>query len=128
MSKHFNSQFVRKHLPYGFSWETRINSNDIEVLSNHLQKELPNIVERAKGLHNLALNVFEAGLKECGWIAWEETQRANINVTRSQKGYDHLTFIEHFLGGKVSVGDINGDSHQKRRSECSNVARLQSTL
>jgi hypothetical protein len=110
-----NSEFVRKYLLYGFSWETEITVDEIEVLSHHLRVNFPHIVERAEARNQLTLNVFEAGLSKCGWMAWEETQVAEIPVLGSNKGYGHLTSIEHFLGGNGSVGDINGDSHKKRR-------------
>jgi len=55
-------------------------------------------------------------------------QLTEILVLKSNKDYDHLTFIKHFLGGNDSVGDINEDFHKKHCSECSNIACLQSTL
>ncbi len=106
-----------------FSWETEITSDELKVLSHHLRLNFPCIVKKAEALSQLTLNVFEAGLRKCGWMAWEERQVAEISVSRSiNTGCGHLTSIEHFLGGNVFVGDINGDSHKKRRSECSNIA------
>ncbi len=124
VSKHLNSQFVRQHLLYRSSWETRINTGDITALLSHLQEEYPRIIERAKGLDNLALKVFQAGLEECGWTAFERSQLGQDSVSGSNKDYDNLTSIEYFLSGKGSVGDMNGDSHKKRHSECSNIAHL----
>lgn len=111
-----------------FSWEIEITSDELEVLSHHLRVHFPHIVKKAEALSQLTLNVFEAGLRKCGWMAWEERQVAEISVLRSSTGCGHLTSIEHFLGGNVSVGNITGDSHKKRRSECSNIARLRSTF
>ena len=65
VSKHLNSEIACIYLFYTCSWEKTINHDELEVLSDRLQKEYPDIVKRAEVHHGLGLSIVNGGLEKC---------------------------------------------------------------
>ena len=116
VSKHLNSEIACLYLFYTCSWEKTINHDELEVLSDHLRKENPDIVKRAEVHHGLGLSIVNAGLEKCGWIAWERSQVAKVSATGRGGKFDQLVFYESVLGDRVSNPNL------KRCGECFQIS------
>lgn len=95
------------------SWDHNFGLEEVRVVGNCL-KERPDVLQKVESLKNLALDIVRAGMRECGWTAWEQSQKA---IVPAGSECQQATTYEDFFGASGSNSDPARNSRKRQYGE-----------